>query len=378
MNKKIFTIRAKDLVTVGTLHAAGNNTNGALGMGDKTMSYTGIIRSRVLPKTVKDISGGMYYGVILFNDGTIQTWGDNSSGQLGMGNTTNYNGAICTPSVSNVKEIACGGLGTLLLLNDGTVKAFGSNYYGQLLNITDPTYNGGWIVDLPFTNVKQVGLNDYTAIILLNDGTVRTYGTNDYKGLLGLGNNTSQPISIYTPSFTGVKEISTCGQNAFLSLNNNSTIKMFGSDDFGEWGVGYRIPWNSYYGTIETQSYTNFKKIWSLNRTSFIQYTNNTVYSCGYNSNGQMMVGSNFYTEYSWTSVPLSNIVDIRGGIGSHTLALLSDGTLRSSGYNDSGQLLTNNTNMTAGIKTPSLTNVKAFFASNGLSYAYTESTMYV
>ncbi|MEM0173169.1 MAG: hypothetical protein QXI16_01525, partial [Sulfolobaceae archaeon] len=67
----------------------------------------------------------------LLNDGTVKACGNNSYGQLGIGNTTSQTSPVTVP-ISNVKQIACGYYYTLFLLNDGTVKACGDNGSGQL------------------------------------------------------------------------------------------------------------------------------------------------------------------------------------------------------------------------------------------------------
>ena len=66
------------------------------------------------------------------NDGTVRTVGHNGSGQCGTGKTSNTQLSLYTiPNLNNVKQVACGEYYTVFLLEDGTVRTVGHNEYGQ-------------------------------------------------------------------------------------------------------------------------------------------------------------------------------------------------------------------------------------------------------
>ena len=85
----------------------------------------------------------------------------------------------------NVKQIATGDYHTVVLLEDGTVKAWGSNFNGQLGDGT--TVDKSVPTSIPgLSNVKQLAAGFYHTVVLIEDGTVKAWGSN-YDGQLGDG-----------------------------------------------------------------------------------------------------------------------------------------------------------------------------------------------
>jgi alpha-tubulin suppressor-like RCC1 family protein len=128
------------------LYSWGLNTNGQLGLGNTTAYST--------PKQVGalttwlNIAAGSYYTLATKTDGTLWSWGSSAQGQLGLGNTTSYSspkqvGALTTWS----KISARNGFSTAIKTN-GTLWAWGLNNFGQL-GLGNITY---------YSSPKQVGV----------------------------------------------------------------------------------------------------------------------------------------------------------------------------------------------------------------------------
>ena len=83
------------------------------------------------------------HSLILKNDGTLWGCGLNNYGQLGLGDTTNrITFTQITTNTDNIKSVYCGWGYTLILKNDGTLWSCGDNRYGQLgLGDTTNRYN---------------------------------------------------------------------------------------------------------------------------------------------------------------------------------------------------------------------------------------------
>jgi hypothetical protein len=111
-----------------TLWTWGNNTFGQLGLGDNFDRDT---PTQVGTNTWNTVEAGEDHTVAIRNDGTLWAWGGNWAGQLGLGDTLNRN----TPTqvgTATWTAVAAGGNHTVAIRNDDTLWAWGSNWAGQL------------------------------------------------------------------------------------------------------------------------------------------------------------------------------------------------------------------------------------------------------
>jgi alpha-tubulin suppressor-like RCC1 family protein len=104
----------------GKVYTWGINIDGGLGNGNNigTNVPVSVITSGVLNgKIITQISGGGFYAMALSSDGKVYTWGDNSFGQLGIGNNINSNvpvGPVAGLLAGNIiKNIDAGGFTSL-------------------------------------------------------------------------------------------------------------------------------------------------------------------------------------------------------------------------------------------------------------------------
>lgn len=111
-------------------------------------------------------SGGNHHFVIMEN-GTVQGWGINGYGQLGVGDEKPHErpkrvkGGLrlkCHPTctgLSNVVSLSCGVAHTLALTEEGEVYSFGRNAYGQL-GLGDAEEQEGVVERLPSKSTPQL------------------------------------------------------------------------------------------------------------------------------------------------------------------------------------------------------------------------------
>ena len=79
-----------------------------------------------------NIESGTEFSLALKSDSTLWSWGNNSNGQLGIGNTLNQIIPVQIGTDSEWKNISAGAFHTLAIKNDGTLWAWGLNSVGQL------------------------------------------------------------------------------------------------------------------------------------------------------------------------------------------------------------------------------------------------------
>lgn len=131
---------------------------------------------------------------------TVWTWGNNGSGQLGDGTTTNS----ATPvevsgiNVPSITAICAGGGFSMVLGSDGSIWGWGANSLGELGNGT--TTNELRPVEILVGAVTGISAGQSHALALLRGGSVLAWG----DGLFGTGSL----VPVVVPSLAGVTQIS--------------------------------------------------------------------------------------------------------------------------------------------------------------------------
>ena len=252
----------------GTLWSCGNNEYGELGLGDTT-NRTTFTQVTTNTGNIKQVYCGYYNTFILKNDGTLWGCGFNSCSELGLGDTANrYTFAQITTNTDDIKKIYCGCHYTIILKNDGTLWSTGQNNYGQL-GLGDTTNRTTFTqVTTNVNNIKSVYCGFYHTFILKNDGTLWSCGYNG-DGRLGLGNTTNRnTFTQVTTNADDIKEIYCGGYHTFI-LKNNGTLWGCGDNYYGQLGLGDTTNRNTF-----TQVTTNTDNIKSLpNQYEDISFT---------------------------------------------------------------------------------------------------------
>ena len=156
--------------TDGTLWTCGYNIYGQLGNGTSGIGYSSPIQVGALTNW-KQVACGFGHLTAIKTDGTLWTWGLNSTGQLGNGTVNiSYSSPIQVGALTNWKQVTGGYYHTAAIKTDGTLWAWGYNNYGTLGNLTSINYSSPIQVGA-LTNWKQVaGVNHCT--ITIADGYI--------------------------------------------------------------------------------------------------------------------------------------------------------------------------------------------------------------
>ena len=99
----------------------------------------------------------------------LYAWGLNSSGQLGLGNRTNYSSPVQVGLLTNWSAGAPYSNGTAYIKNDGTLWTWGANAYGAL-GLGNTTYYSSPKQVGALTNWAKVSPGSFFCLALKTDG----------------------------------------------------------------------------------------------------------------------------------------------------------------------------------------------------------------
>jgi alpha-tubulin suppressor-like RCC1 family protein len=127
-----FTCARKNDMTV---YCWGDNSSGQLGDGTTTSRSTPAVVTG-LAADVVEIAAGRFFACARHTTGAVSCWGQNVSGQLGNGITTDSSVPVDVSGVANAAQLATGLIHVCALRTTGVVSCWGGNMDGQLGNGT--------------------------------------------------------------------------------------------------------------------------------------------------------------------------------------------------------------------------------------------------
>jgi len=166
----------------GTLRGWGDNSSGRLGDGTTTSRSvpTSIASAVVSPSRLAAARG---HSCAIDNVGQAWCWGENDSGQVGDGTTTQQLSPVKVVGLPAVKEIAVGIVHTCAMEASGTVWCWGNNELGELGDTSWPGHGAPAVVaGLP--PVIAISAHGYFTCAMTSNGDVWCWGEND-KGQVG-------------------------------------------------------------------------------------------------------------------------------------------------------------------------------------------------
>ncbi len=383
-NDQTYRIRLAAKITAGTgdfsnvvlvtPHAKPTITNvsPAIGpvAGGQNVTLTGtnfILKSKKIMQTVN----GNGYSLALSADGTVYTWGRNEYGQLGNGVTaTNSPVPVAVKTAGTpmegktIVQISAKVWYALALASDGTVYSWGFNSWGQLGNGTSGTANNASApvavktagTPMEGKTIVQVAAGATHSLALATDGTIYAWGKNEY-GQLGNDSTTNSPVPVAVKTAGTPMDGKTiiqihAGYEHSLALASDGTVYAWGRNNSGQLGkndaTDTHIP-----AAVQTLGTPMAGKVIvqlaAGNSQSMALASDGTVYTWGWNQYGQLGNGtttnSRIPVAVVTTGTPLAGktISQIAAG-NAHALAMTDDGAIYSWGWNQYGQLGNNST----------------------------------
>jgi alpha-tubulin suppressor-like RCC1 family protein len=199
------------LQTNGTLWCCGYNYYGQFPLGSNGAFpfYSSPVQVGALNDwaQLSFVPGG---GVAIKTDGSLWYWGQNNTGQAGMGFVLpGYSSPVQVGALKDWAKVSVGGGGHVLAIKtDGSLWGWGANSFGQTAN-NAANYSSPVQIGL-LTNWKSIAAGNYSSFGLKTDGTMWSWGSGA-DGQLGLGNTINYSSPIQVGSLSTWKSISSDG-----------------------------------------------------------------------------------------------------------------------------------------------------------------------
>jgi alpha-tubulin suppressor-like RCC1 family protein len=301
------------------------------------------------------------------------SWGANGQGELGLGDTNNRNVPTQVGAGTNWASVAAAVYDALAVKTDGTLWGWGWNQFGQLglgdnTNRNVPTQVGAG------TNWASVAAGGYSTLAVKTDGTLWSWGYNS-NGQLGLGSSgagTDKNVPTQVGAGTNWASVSAGGYYT-LAVKTDGTLWSWGDNSNGQLGLGPSGAGDK-NSPQQVGTDANWASVVAGQFHALAVKTDGTLWSWGYNRNGQLGLGNSGVgtdrnvptrvgTDTNWASVTAG---------GYDTLAMKTDGTLWSWGDNSSGQLGLGNSGMGTDRNVPTQVGTDTNWASVAASYDFT------
>ena len=245
----------------GVVYVWGSDSHGQLGLSVTQDPHTDLrmpvprLLTSLKDEVIKEIAIGADHCVAVSIDGRAWTWGDNSKGQLGLGQEAPavVGAPALIKTINNVMQASCGYTHTLLLTGEGQVHSCGSAEKGLLGHgNTVSVYFPKLITALRAVKIKHVECGGFHSVAITSEGTLYTWGEAQ-GGQLGISMDTIQrrmqdssisEMYIHTPIrvtglLTGKRNLQVaCGEAHTLALTVDGDVWAWGQNSNGQLGLG--------------------------------------------------------------------------------------------------------------------------------------------
>ena len=312
--------------------SAGNYTNGSTDANN--MLVTGIDRATAIPiptaNPIVQVAGGAYdWAAALDSNGNLYTWGANTNGSCGLGNTSYIqNPTLAATGVAQIYEhstqgnYSVGNAPLYIRKTDGYIYCCGYNGYGQL-GQGDTTSRSS------FTQIPTIGQNPtffspFGAHLggfvaqRASDKKIFMCGYNGY-GQFGTGDGTNRASPTDVTSawnigdssyiiksvhggfgyYTPPSASSQCSIAMLFDNGTNTFLRSAGSNNWGELGDGTETDRTTPITTFGTSAGRIKKVRWQGDCVggAHVLFENGNLYGYGYTGYGQVGNGTTGYQD---------------------------------------------------------------------------------
>ncbi|MGQ0799861.1 MAG: RCC1 domain-containing protein [Pseudomarimonas sp.] len=314
----------------------GDNAFGQLGTGNTLTSETPLAVQQLATGNGV-LAGGVFHTCSLTAAGGVRCWGQNTLGQVGDGSFTDRSLPVDVTGLgSGVTSLAAGGFHTCASLANGGLRCWGNNVSGQLgVGVTGDLGVPVEVTGLPGP-VSAVSAGETHTCALTSAGAVLCWGNNTVGQL---GDGTLDSRGTPTPVVglgSGVRAISISG-NFSCALLQSGGVRCWGGNESGQLGDGSLVakrtptPVTGLSAGIASIEAAWYHTCATTNAGALLCWGRNTEGQLGDNSTRQRLIP---------IAVPgLSSGVLANSGGGGQNCVLRQGGGLRCWGANNFGQI---------------------------------------
>ena len=317
------------------------------------------------PGTIVDIYLTHRSGFAVDDAGDVWSWGDNTYGQLGHGDTSRREFATQISALSsvNIADVIVPEAGyatqdsVMFLTDTGAVYAAGSNALGQL-GVGNTTQQETAVLCSSLTSIASLKLSNSGAyahgLAIDTSGNLEGWGYNGH-GQLGDGSTTQRPTPVtLTPTSVdaiGVGSGSFNGGTASHSyVADGTSIKACGYNAYGQLAINNTTEQTSWTASTmyDGEAVAEFQTLGAYG-ACILRDTSGNLYSVGRNGVGQLGLGDTSNRD-EWTAVTMPSTTATKhrmfagNGDSGACVFLGADGELYGTGANSTGVLCQGNT----------------------------------
>jgi alpha-tubulin suppressor-like RCC1 family protein len=311
--------------------------NGYGQLGDGTFANSSTPVNVIGLSGVVQITVGVAHSCALTTAGGVKCWGAAGQGRLGDGSGFNRpTPGNVTGLANGVTQISGDGNHTCAVTTGGGVKCWGDNASGQLGDGT--TTNRTTPVDVTglTSGVVQVSASLYHSCAVTTGGSATCWGDNA-SGELGTGNTASSTVPVSVSGMTAGAALIKAGGNHTCAITTAGSAKCWGHNDKGQLGDGTFL--NRFAPVSVTGLGAGVVQLGAGYVHNCVLTTSDGVKCWGDNVAGQLGDNS-IVTRLAPVSVTglTGTVAQVRAG-GFHTCALTTGGGVECWGFNIAGQL---------------------------------------
>ena len=225
----------------GIVYAFGCNESGQLGLEQSCVHRrTAIPTQNPHLQKITQVSCGLDFTVCIDEEGSIWSFGDNDYGQLGLGNYIEFHRIPQkVENIPPVQSISCGYMHLLILCTDSNLWSVGNNTLGQLC--LGETSSKSKPHQSPYSNISKISAGCEFSMFQNMDGEIYGCGDNEF-GQLGFTNKRFQFDVILIPNHPlDILELC-CGSYHSLLLDSLGIVYAAGMIKYGSLGHGHNDP----------------------------------------------------------------------------------------------------------------------------------------